>query len=43
MMDFLNWLMDSGNVLDGTVIARFVFLAIVIELFGICSYWLRRF
>lgn len=42
-MDVLDWLMNSGSVLDGTVIARFVFLAIIIELFGICSYWLRRF
>ncbi len=42
-MDVIEWLMDNGEVLDGTVIAHVVFLAIIIELFGICSYWLRRF
>jgi|GEM_PF-1534465 hypothetical protein len=42
-MDVITWLMNEGTVLDGTVIANIVFLAIIIELFGICSYWLRRF
>lgn len=42
-MDIIEWLMDNGNVLNGTVLAHVIFLAIVIELFGILSYWLPRF
>lgn len=41
--DLIAWLLGNGNVLDGAVIARIFILAIVVELFGICSYWLRRF
>lgn len=39
----IEWLMNNGTVLDGGVIARIFVLCIVIELFGIASYWLRRF
>ena len=42
-MDVMDWLMNNGTVLNGTVICRIVFLCIILELFGIMSYWLRRF
>lgn len=42
-MDIFEWLMNNGTVLDGTVIARIVVLAMIIEFFGLVSYWLRRF
>ena len=42
-MDLFDWLLGNGTVLDGTVIIRIIFLVIVIHLFGIMSYWLRRF
>lgn len=42
-MDLVNWLMNEGSVLDGTVLANIIVLALVIELFGILSYWLPRF
>ena len=43
MEEPITWLMNNGTVLNGTVIANVVFLVIVIQLFGIGSYWLRRF
>lgn len=42
-MDMFDWLLVNGTVLNGAVIGRIVFLVIIIELFGIMSYWLRRF
>lgn len=39
----MDWLMNNGTVLDGTVICHILVLCIVIQLFGIASYWLRRF
>ena len=41
-MDIIGDLMNA-TVLDGSVIVRFVLIALILELFGICSYWLRRF
>ena len=41
-MDVFEWLMNNGTVLDGTVIARFMLMAIILQLFGIVTYWLPR-
>lgn len=42
-MDIFDWLMNNGTVLDATVIVKIVVLAIIVEFFGIASYWIRRF
>lgn len=39
----IDWLLNNGSVLDGAAIANIFVLCIVVELFGIASYWLRRF
>lgn len=41
-MDIIEWLLNNGNILDATVIAHFIVLAVIIELFGIVTYWLPR-
>ena len=41
-MDIIGDLMNA-TVLDASVIIRFVVIALLFEMFGICSYWLRRF
>lgn len=42
-MDIIEWLLNNGNVLDGTVLANVILLALIVQLFGIISYWMRRF
>ena len=42
MDDMVTWMVGESGVLDAGVIARIFILCIVIELFGIASYWLRR-
>ena len=41
-MDMLEYLMNNGSVLDGSVIARFMLLSIILQFFGIVTYWLPR-
>ena len=43
MENMVIWMVGESGVLDAGVIARIFILCIVIELFGIASYWLRRF
>lgn len=42
-MDIFDWIINNGAVLDGTVIVRLLMVGLIFELFGITSYWLRRF
>lgn len=34
-MDVIDWLLNNGDVLDGTVVANIIFCCIVIEFIGI--------
>lgn len=43
MENMVTWMVGESGVLDAGFIARIFILCIVIELFGIASYWLRRF
>lgn len=42
-MDVIDWLLNHGNVLDASVVAHVVILCLIIELFGLMSYWIRKF
>ncbi len=41
-MDIFEWIMGNGTTLDGAVIVRLLIVGLIFEMFGICSYWLRR-
>jgi len=41
-MDVFEWLMNNGSVLDGVVICKFIMITIILNFFGIVTYWLPR-
>lgn len=42
-MDIFDWIMSNGAVLNGEVIVKLLTVGLIFEMFGITSYWLRRF
>lgn len=42
-MDIFEWIMSNGSVLNGEVIVKMLVVGLIFELFGIASYWIRRF